>query len=59
MTKVNRLYCKWVKKMEQDKLKTLLKTIINEIENDKLTTLEEIIQMMQHEFQSISPALSK
>lgn len=37
--------------MEQDKLKVLLKSIIIQIENESLTTLDEIIGIMQSEFQ--------
>lgn len=43
--------------MEQDKLKVLLKSIITQIENESITTLDEIIGTMQNEFQKQQLAL--
>jgi len=42
-----------VSRVEQDKLKALLKMIVHQTESDQITSIEEIIQWMLPELQKI------
>ena len=45
--------------MEQDKLKSLLKTAVHEIETGKFSSLEEIISVMEQAFREFMPAFGE